>query len=156
MLPAFFFPERTSFTFFHPGILSWTNGLIRLKQMIFSDYSYNKLISRILISKVSEIYTNRKDTQFNFADVKPEDKIIMKAISICFKPLLTASEGMIFLGLGKSEFYRKLAEYGVKKLPGGIHYSREDLIRIGSTKPTYIQDKVNELSKKMKDKFIGF
>ena len=77
--------------------------------------------------------------------MKHNEKAVMKAISICFKPYLKPEEAMIYCNLGRTQLVKKCQEYGVFKNLNG-YYKREDLDLILSGAPS----KIDELVRKIK------
>jgi len=58
--------------------------------------------------------------------IKKEELVVMKAISICFKPFLKPEEALIYCNLGRTQFAKKCEENRVYKNNNG-YYSREQL-----------------------------
>jgi hypothetical protein len=58
--------------------------------------------------------------------IKIEEKVVMKAIAICFKPYLKPEEAMIYCDLGRTQFAKKALASGVFKNSSG-YYKKEDL-----------------------------
>lgn len=54
------------------------------------------------------------------------DRIVMKAVVICFKPYLKPVEAMIYCDLGRTQFAKKFQECGVFKNDSG-YFKREEL-----------------------------
>ncbi len=67
--------------------------------------------------------------------VKADEKVVMRAIVLCFKPFLKPEEAQIYCNLGRTQFAKKCDEYGVVKNDSG-YYCRKDLNRIMSGGPT--------------------
>ncbi|MGC4036909.1 MAG: hypothetical protein QM764_13205 [Chitinophagaceae bacterium] len=61
--------------------------------------------------------------------VVKSDKLIMKAIAICYKPYLKPEEAMIYCNLARTQLARKLDEYRIYKSSTG-YYKKEDLDRM--------------------------
>jgi hypothetical protein len=66
--------------------------------------------------------------------IKHEEQIVIRAISICFKPYLKPEEAMIYTNLGRTQFAKKCEDYGVFKNESG-YYKREDLDEMMSGPP---------------------
>lgn len=58
--------------------------------------------------------------------INNDERILMKAIAICFKPFLKPEEALIYCNLGRTQFAKKCEENGVYKNING-YFSREDL-----------------------------
>ncbi|PVD52184.1 hypothetical protein DC498_10695 [Terrimonas sp.] len=61
--------------------------------------------------------------------IKKEELIVMKAISICFKPFLKTEEALIYCNLGRTQFSKKCEENCVYKNNNG-YYKKEELDRM--------------------------
>lgn len=61
--------------------------------------------------------------------IKEEEKVVMRAIALCFKPYLKQEEAMIYCNLGRTQFALRSQEAGVYKNENG-YYSREELDKI--------------------------
>jgi hypothetical protein len=58
--------------------------------------------------------------------IKKDEKIVMKAISLCFKPFLKTEEALIYCNLGRTQYAKRCEENRVYKNSNG-YYKREDL-----------------------------
>jgi len=58
--------------------------------------------------------------------MKIEEKVVIRAIAICFKPYLKPEECLIYCDLARTQFAKKCEEYGVYKTDAG-YYRKEDL-----------------------------
>ena len=58
--------------------------------------------------------------------IKKDELVVMKAISICFKPFLKTEEALIYCNLGRTQFAKKCDENCVYKNNNG-YYKREEL-----------------------------
>ena len=67
--------------------------------------------------------------------VKREERIVMKAVAICYKPYLKPEEAMIYCNLGRTQLTKKLEEYGIFKNQNG-YYAKVDLDRMLSGAPS--------------------
>jgi hypothetical protein len=76
--------------------------------------------------------------------MKYDDKTVMKAIAICFKPYLKPEEAMIYMNLGSTAFARKCEQYGVFKNASG-YFDKKDLDLILSGGPTKYQSGTNTI-----------
>ena len=66
--------------------------------------------------------------------IKKDNKSVMKAVSICFKPFLKPEEAMIYCNLERTRMAMRLQEYGIYKTASG-YYRKEDLDRYLSGEP---------------------
>jgi hypothetical protein len=82
--------------------------------------------------------------------MKYDDKTVMKAIAICFKPYLKPEEAMIYMNLGSTAFARKCEQYGVFKNNSG-YFDKKDLDLILSGGPTKYQSGTNTVKIKYND-----
>jgi hypothetical protein len=60
--------------------------------------------------------------------MKTDNKSVMKAIALCFKPYLKPEEAMIYCNLQRTRMALKFQEYGIYKTASG-YYRKEDLDR---------------------------
>jgi len=58
--------------------------------------------------------------------INKEDLVVMRAISICFKPFLKTEEALIYCNLGRTQFSKRCDESRVYKNNNG-YYKREEL-----------------------------
>ena len=72
------------------------------------------------------------------------DKAVMKAVALCYKPYLKPEEAMIYCNLGRTQLAKKCEEYGIFKNNNG-YYKKEDLDLILSGAPTKYEDAVKKL-----------
>lgn len=77
------------------------------------------------------------------------DRIVMKAIAICFKPYLKPEEAQIYCNLGRTQFAKRCNEYLILKNDSG-YYKREDLDRMMSGAPSPLLDVAKSHSSKFK------
>lgn len=63
--------------------------------------------------------------------IRKDDLIVLKAISLCFKPYLKPEEAYIYCNLGHTQFAKKCEEFGIVKNDSG-YYKREELHQIMS------------------------
>ncbi|MEO7801801.1 MAG: hypothetical protein ABIR81_07370 [Ginsengibacter sp.] len=76
--------------------------------------------------------------------MKYDNKSVMKAIAICFKPFLKPEEAMIYCNLGRTQLSKKCEEYGIFKNSNGYYKKSElDLILSGGT--TKYEEKIKKL-----------
>lgn len=62
---------------------------------------------------------------------KSDERILMKAVAICFKPYLKPEEAQIYCNLGRTQLAKRCEEYLVFKNVCG-YYKREELDRMMS------------------------
>jgi hypothetical protein len=69
--------------------------------------------------------------------MKREERIVMRAIALCFKPFLKPEEALIYCNLERTQFAKKCEEYSIYKNNSG-YFVREDLDRMlsGATSVT--------------------
>lgn len=60
-----------------------------------------------------------------------DERIVMKAVAICFKPYLKPEEAQIYCNLGRTQLAKRCQEHLVFKNDSG-YYKREDLDRMMS------------------------
>ncbi|RFM26994.1 hypothetical protein [Deminuibacter soli] len=58
--------------------------------------------------------------------IQSEQKVVMRAIALCFKRFLKTEEALIYTNLERTQFAKKCAEAGIVKNASG-YYSREQL-----------------------------
>ena len=58
--------------------------------------------------------------------VKKDEKVVMKAIAICFKPFLKPEEALIYCNLGRTQFAKKCEEFNVYKNNMG-YFKKEEI-----------------------------
>lgn len=58
--------------------------------------------------------------------IKKDELVLMKAVSICFKPFLKTEEALIYCNLGRTQFAKKCEEHLVFKSSSG-YYKKDDL-----------------------------
>jgi hypothetical protein len=72
--------------------------------------------------------------------VKKNEKIVMKAVALCFKPFLKPEEALIYCNLGRTPFSKKCDEYRVYNNNAG-YFKREELDRMLSGEPLPLTSK---------------
>lgn len=70
-----------------------------------------------------------------------EERILMKAVALCFKPYLKPEEAQIYCNLGRTQLAKRCQEFLVFKNDSG-YYKREDLDRMMSGEPSPLLDAV--------------
>lgn len=76
--------------------------------------------------------------------MKQEEKLTMKAISMCFRPYLKPEEAYIYTNLERSQFIKRANEFGIYKNAAG-YYSREELDRMMSGANSILSEKVKKM-----------
>ncbi|MBS1948716.1 MAG: hypothetical protein JST47_13210 [Bacteroidetes bacterium] len=67
--------------------------------------------------------------------MKPSDKLVMKAVALCYKPYLKPEEGMIYCNLERTQFLKRCDEFRIYKNNSG-YFKRADLDMMMSGEPT--------------------
>jgi hypothetical protein len=70
--------------------------------------------------------------------MKSEERIVMKAVALCFKPFLKPEEALIYCNLGRTQFAKRCDECGVYKNNSG-YFKKEDLDRMLSGESSLVQ-----------------
>lgn len=81
--------------------------------------------------------------------VKKYEKIIMKAVALCYKPFLKPEEAMIYCNLGRTQLSKKCEEFGIYKNDAG-YFKREDIDKMLSGTPSEIDLASDQLSLKFR------
>jgi hypothetical protein len=81
--------------------------------------------------------------------IKSEERIVMKAIALCFKRYLKPEEALIYCNLGRTQFAKKCEEYLVFKNNSG-YYEREDLDKMMSGESSPLTEQFKNQSAKFK------
>ena len=81
--------------------------------------------------------------------VKREERIVMKAVALCYKPFLKPEEAMIYCNLGRTQLAKKLEEYGIFKNPNG-YYSKSDLDRMLSGAQSTVEQQAAQIRLKLR------
>jgi len=81
--------------------------------------------------------------------VKKYEKIVMKAVALCYKPFLKPEEAMIYCNLGRTQLSKKCEEFGIYKNDAG-YFKREDLDKMLSGAPSEIDLASDQLSLKFR------
>lgn len=77
--------------------------------------------------------------------IKKDERIVMKAISLCFKPFLKTEEALIYCNLGRTQFAKKCEEHPIYKNANG-YYKREELNQMmGGNSSERIKIRIKEL-----------
>ena len=83
----------------------------------------------------------------NTNDFSTDEKVVLKAIALCFKEWLKPEEAMILLNLKRTQLAIKCKEYGIFTNRNG-YYSRKELDMIISGAPTKYEIQSRKLSQK--------
>jgi hypothetical protein len=76
--------------------------------------------------------------------MKHNEKMVMKAVALCFKPFLKPEEALIYCNLGRTQFAKNCEEFGIYKNDSG-YYKREDLLRMLSGEATTFAEAAKKL-----------
>ena len=76
--------------------------------------------------------------------MKLEEKIITKAIAMCFKPYLKPEEAYIYTNLERTQFLKNAEAFGIYKNTSG-YYSREELDKMMSGSNSLITQKIGRM-----------
>ena len=76
--------------------------------------------------------------------VKKYERIVMKAVALCYKPFLKPEEAMIYCNLGRTQLSKRCEDFGVYKNDAG-YYKREDLDRLLSGAVSTIEEQANQI-----------
>jgi hypothetical protein len=79
--------------------------------------------------------------------VKKYEKIVVKAVALCFKPYLKPEEAMIYCNLGRTQLSKKCDEYRIYKNNAG-YFKREYLDKLLSGVPS--ENSLNEMQGKLR------
>jgi hypothetical protein len=80
---------------------------------------------------------------------RQNEKAIMKAVAICYKPFLKPEEAMIYCNLARTQLAKKCYEYGIYKTASG-YYKREELDKMLSGQSSLIDENVNQIKIKFR------
>jgi hypothetical protein len=58
--------------------------------------------------------------------IKRDELIAMRAIALCFKPILKPEEALIYCTLGRTQFAKRCEQFGVYKNEAG-YYKKEEI-----------------------------
>lgn len=76
--------------------------------------------------------------------MKKDEKLAIKAITICFKPYLKPEEAYIYTNLEHSRFAQKTQEFGIFKNAAG-YFKRDELDQMMSGAPSKFLEKVKRI-----------
>lgn len=76
--------------------------------------------------------------------MKPDEKLAMKAISMCFRPYLKPEEAYIYTNLERTRFQTRCEEFGIYKNAAG-YYKRDDLDDMMSGAPSRLLAKAKQI-----------
>ena len=75
--------------------------------------------------------------------VKKYEKIVLKAVALCYKPFLKPEEAMIYCNLGRTQLSKKCETFGIYKNDAG-YFKREDLDKMMSGAPSLAEQQSNQ------------
>lgn len=81
--------------------------------------------------------------------VKRDEKAVIKAVAICYKPYLKPEEAMIYCNLGRTQLAKKCEDYGIYKNASG-YFKKEDLDRMLSGAPSLIEQNASQMRLKLR------
>jgi hypothetical protein len=81
--------------------------------------------------------------------VKKYEKIVLKAVALCYKPFLKPEEAMIYCNLGRTQLSKKCEEFGIYKNDAG-YFKRDDLDKMLSGAPSDIDLASDQLTLKFR------
>lgn len=76
--------------------------------------------------------------------MKIDDRIVTKAIALCFKPFLKPEEAYIYTNLGRTQFKKRCELFGIYKTAGG-YYRKQDLDDMMTGDRSKILEKAKEI-----------
>ena len=75
--------------------------------------------------------------------VKSYEKIVLKAVALCYKPFLKPEEAMIYCNLGRTQLSKKCEKFGIYKNDAG-YLKREDIDKMLSGAPSVTKQNENQ------------
>ena len=81
--------------------------------------------------------------------MKTKDKIIIRAIALCYKPYLKPEEAMIYCNLQQTQLAKRCNEHGVYKI-ASEYYKKEELDHMLSRAISFIEEKANQINIKFR------
>jgi hypothetical protein len=76
--------------------------------------------------------------------VKKDEKTVMKAVAVCYKPYLKPEEATIYCNLERTQLAKRCEEFGIYKNNSG-YYKRDDLDRMISGAVSPVEEKASQL-----------
>lgn len=77
--------------------------------------------------------------------INKEEKVIMRAIAICYKPFLKPEEALIYCNLERTQFAKKCEEYFILKSSGG-YFKREELDKMMAGDTDFLSEQLKKLT----------
>lgn len=81
--------------------------------------------------------------------MKQNEKAVMKAVALCYKPYLKPEEAMIYCNLGRTQLHKKCEEFGIFKNGSG-YFKREDLDKMMSGTPSPLEERERQVKLKFR------
>ena len=81
--------------------------------------------------------------------INKEEKIIMRAIAICYKPFLKPEEALIYCNLERTQFAKKCEEFFIFKSSGG-YFKREELDKMMAGDLDFLSGQLKKLTRNSK------
>lgn len=81
--------------------------------------------------------------------INKEEKVIMRAIAICYKPFLKPEEALIYCNLERTQFSKKCEEYFIFKSSGG-YFKREELDKMMAGDTDFLSEQLKKLTRNSK------
>ncbi|HSZ87179.1 MAG TPA: hypothetical protein VK787_14195 [Puia sp.] len=76
--------------------------------------------------------------------MKNNDKVVIRAVALCFKPYLKPEEAMVYCNLGRTQLAKRCDEFGIYKNNSGYFKRADlDLMMCGSVSP--IEEKLKQM-----------
>ena len=75
--------------------------------------------------------------------VKKYERIVLKAVALCYKPFLKPEEAMIYCNIGRTQLAKKTEEFGIYKNASG-YYKRDDLDRMLSGVTSHLDENLKQ------------
>jgi len=83
--------------------------------------------------------------------VKKYEQAVLKAVALCFKPYLKPEEAQIYCNLARTQFAKKMDEYGIRKNANG-YYAKTDLDKMLSGAVPAIEEKAKQVKLRFRAK----
>ena len=81
--------------------------------------------------------------------VNRDEKIVMKAIALCYKPFLKPEEAMIYCNPGRTQLNKNCDAFGIYKNEAG-YFKRDDLDKMMSGIPSLVIERPNQPGSKFR------
>jgi hypothetical protein len=76
--------------------------------------------------------------------MKNNDKVVIRAVALCYKPYLKPEEAMIYCNLGHTQLAKRCDEFGIYKNNSG-YFKRDDLDLMMSGVSSPLNGKLNQM-----------